>query len=321
MIEIDCSHGEGGGQVIRTSLSLSAITQKPVRLFNIRAKRSNPGLQPQHLMACKATRSICRGTLDGAELASKELTFHPGEIVGGKYDFNIGTAGSVILVAQTVLPILFHASKPSVVRITGGTHVLKSPSFDYFEKTFVPAITAMGANIKTRMLKPGYYPKGGGEIEIELEPSTFTGKDTWGKEDEIQALIRLSDLPETIAIREKKIFLENGTERVYVRNDAAANPGNAVFIWQDFRGSYVVGERGKRAEVVAGEAITQLKKERESDIDCHLADQILLYAFLASGTTRFKTSELTSHFMTNKDIISRFIERTVNLDSTTVSVL
>lgn len=320
MIEIDGSHGESGGQIIRTALSLSGITQQSIHIINIRAKRSNPGLQPQHLMACKATRNICRGTLEGAEVGSKELTFHPGPIVGGKYEFNIGTAGSVILVAQTVLPILFSAEKPSTVRIIGGTHVIKSPSYDYFEKTFCPAITAMGATITSKMIKPGYYPKGGGEIEIELEPSTFTGKEIWEKNEERQALIRLSDLPELIAIREKKIFLQNEIEKVFVRNDLALNPGNAVFAWHDYRGSYVVGEKGKRAELVAEEAVTQLKKEEKSDVDCHLADQLLLYASLAKGKTTFKTSELTTHFLTNKDSINHFIKRTITTQGSTVII-
>src|SRR3989338_8277796 len=143
MIEIDGSHGEGGGQVIRTAMSLSAITKKPVRIFNIRAGRPNPGLQAQHLTAAKAMRNVCRGTSEHAELQSSELVFHPGEIVGGRYDFNIGTAGSVTLVAQTLIPILLFAEKKSELSITCGTHVIRSPSSDYFEKVFLPAIGNM----------------------------------------------------------------------------------------------------------------------------------------------------------------------------------
>src|SRR3989338_8509896 len=155
MIEIDGSHGEGGGQVIRTAMSLSAITKKPVRIFNIRAGRPNPGLQAQHLTAAKAMRNVCRGTSEHAELQSSELIFHPGEIVGGRYEFNIGTAGSVTLVAQTLLPILLFAKKESKIKIIGGTHVIRSPSYDYFEKIFLPAITRFGVEANAKIIKPG----------------------------------------------------------------------------------------------------------------------------------------------------------------------
>lgn len=320
IIEIDGSQGEGGGQVIRTALSLSAITKKPVRIFNIRAGRPNPGLQAQHLMACRATRSICRGTLENAELGSRELTFLPDEIVGGKYEFNIGTAGSVCLVAQTVLPILFHAEKPGIVRISGGTHVMKSPGYDYFENVFLPAIRGMGAAVKARLLRPGYYPRGGGEIEIETGPSSFNGKIGWEKEKLKKALIRISNLPMGIAIREKKIFVQNNVENVRIYEEEHGI-GNAILAWHDYRGAYVLGEKGRRAEQVAQEALDQLEKEKECDVDLHLADQLLLYAALAKGKTGFTTSEITGHFRTNAGIIQRFVGREINTDGRYVQIL
>ncbi|MEW6722701.1 MAG: RNA 3'-terminal phosphate cyclase, partial [Candidatus Micrarchaeota archaeon] len=191
-IEIDGSYGEGGGQIIRTALTLSAITQKAVRIMNIRANRPNPGLQPQHLTACRAVRSICRGTLGAAEVGSRGISFEPGPIVGGKYDFDIGTAGSVTLVAQTVLPILLFAEKGSEVRITGGTHVMKSPSYDYFERVFVPALKNFGVEAGCRMLKPGYYPRGGGVMEFSVEPQKPKGCTAWGAGEGVQAILRLS---------------------------------------------------------------------------------------------------------------------------------
>ncbi len=319
-IEIDASIGEGGGQVLRTSMTLSAITQKPAHIFNIRAKRNNPGLQAQHLTACKAVRSICRGTLSHAEVGSKELTFEPGEIVGGRYEFNIGTAGSVCLVAQTILPILFHAEKESTVRIIGGTHVMKAPSYDYFENIFARAIISMGANIKSRIIKSGYYPRGQGEIEIEVEPSEFNGKTTWEKEDIIRVLIRISNLPMSIAIREKKIFVQNEIEKVQVFEDHALDAGNALLAWQDYRGVYALGEKGKRAEQVAQEALDELRKENNSDVDKHLADQLLIYAALANGKTEFVTSEITDHFRTNAEIIKKFIKREIKIEDNRVTI-
>ncbi|MBS3068147.1 RNA 3'-phosphate cyclase [Candidatus Micrarchaeota archaeon] len=319
LIEIDGDYLEGGGQIIRTAMSLSAITKKPIKIINIRAKRPNPGLQAQHLTACKAVRSICRGTLEGAELGSKDLIFNPGEIVGGKYEFNIGTAGSVCLVAQTILPILFHAEKESNVRIIGGTHVMKAPSYDYFENIFMRAIITMGAKIKSKIIKPGYYPRGGGEIEIEAEPSKFNGKTEWEKENIVRVLIRVSNLPLSIAIREKKIFVQNEIENVKIYEEKG-DIGNALLAWQDYRGSYALGEKGKRAEQVAQEALDELKKESNSDVDKHLADQLLLYAALANGKTELVTSEITDHFHTNAEIIKKFIKREIKIENNKVTI-
>jgi RNA 3'-terminal phosphate cyclase (ATP) len=312
MIEIDGSHGEAGGQIIRTSLTLSAITQKPVRIINIRAKRSNPGLAMQHLTAAKAVRNVCRGTLEKAELNSTELIFNPGKIVGGRYDFDIGTAGSVTLVAQTLIPILLGADKKSELRITGGTHVMKSPGYDYFEQVFLPAISRFGARVESMMLKPGYYPRGGGIIEVKVEPSELKGCTSWVSEDSIRALIRISGLPTSIAIREKKIFVQEEIYNVSVREDESLSVGNAVTAWKGLRGSYVIGEKGKRAEIVAKEALDALKPECE--VDLHLADQLLLYAALAEGKTGYRINEVTNHLRTNAEIIGKFLpERKISI--------
>jgi RNA 3'-terminal phosphate cyclase (ATP) len=319
MIEIDGAYLEGGGQIIRTSLSLSSITQKPFRIFNIRAGRPNPGLQPQHLMACKAVRNISRGTLSGAEVGSRELTFEPGPIVGGKYEFDIGTAGSVTLVAQTIIPILLKASKESEVRITGGTHVMKSPGYDYFEKVFVSGAGCFGASIESKIIRPGYFPKGGGIIDLKITPSQLHGCSIWPQEDNVQVIIRLSGLDESIAIREKKIFFQNGIEKVYLRRDEALSVGNAVTAWKGLHGAYALGEKGKRAELVAKEALDALLAEK-ADVDLHLADQILLYAALAEGTTKYTTSTISDHLRTNAYVISKFLERKIEINGNEVTV-
>lgn len=319
MITIDGSHGEGGGQIIRTALSLSAITGKEVEIVKIRANRKPPGLKMQHLTAVKAVRSICRGKLEGAEVASQTLRFFPGEIIGGKYEFNIVTAGSITLVAQTVIPILLHAKKKSVVRIIGGTHVMKSPGYDYFDKVFLPAIRRMGAKVESRIIKSGYYPKGGGEIEIIVEPSKLRGKTNWEKESQVHALIRLGNLPLSIAMREKKVLLENKIEDVSIREEETFSPGNAVTLWKGFIGSYVPGEKGKRAEIVVQEALDELNKET-GDVDKHLSDQLLIYASLAEGETKYKISEITNHLTTNLDIIKLFLDKQVEINTSEKSI-
>jgi len=320
MIEIDGSYGEGGGQIIRTALTLSAITQKPVRISGIRAGRPNPGLQMQHLTCAKAVRKVCRGSLEHAEKESTELIFNPGRIVGGKYDFNIGTAGSVTLVAQTLIPILLSASKKSALSITGGTHVMKSPGYDYFENVFIPAIRRFGADVDTSMLRTGYYPKGGGVIEVNVNPSELKGCTDWASEEIIRAIIRISGLPMSIAIREKKIFVQDDLYKVAIREDESYSVGNAVTAWKGLRGSYVIGEKGKRAEIVAKEALDAVKAEN-SDVDMHLADQLLIYAALAEGGTIYTTTKITNHMKTNMYIITKFIDRDILEESGRIKVV
>jgi len=329
MIHIDGSLQEGGGQIIRTALTLSAITKKEVSIENIRAGRPKPGLAAQHLTAVKAVRNVCRGTLEGAEIGSMNLVFHPGEIVGGKYDFNIGTAGSVTLVAQTLIPILLKAEKESIIRIIGGTHVMKSPGYDYFEKVFIPAIQHMGAQVESRLVRLGFYPKGGGDIEVIVKPSELKGTDIWPRSEQVQVIIRNSNLPLSIAIREKKIFIQNNIEQVYIREtqdpktgteNRTLATGNAVTAWAGFRGAYSLGEKGKRSEVVAQEAFDEMKKEI-FDVDKHLADQLLIYAALAQGKTSFETSEFTSHLKTNIEIIRKFIDRDIKMDGNKVEIV
>ncbi len=319
MIEIDGSAGEGGGQVIRTALSLSAITSKPVTIRNIRAGRPNPGLAPQHLTAAKAVRNVCRGTLQGAEIGSKELIFHPGQIIGGKYDFDIGTAGSVTLVAQTLIPIILFASKESELKIRGGTHVIKAPSYDYFERVFLPAIANFDIHAESKLLRPGYYPNGGGEMTLRVTPGKPHGCTTWNRSDHVQVLIRLSGLPMGIAIREKKIFVQNGIQHINVFEDVADSPGTAVTAWKGFRGAYAPGEKGKRAEAVAQEVFDALAAE-SGDVDMHLADQLLIYAALAEGKTAFFTSRFTDHLTTNLTMIRKFVDRKITLDEKEIRV-
>ncbi len=319
MIEIDCSLGEGGGQIIRTSLTLSALTQKPVKLFNIRKGRPNPGLAAQHLTGAKAVRSICRGDLIGAELKSQELLFHPGKIVGGKYQFNIGTAGSVILVAQTIIPILLTAQKKSIISIKGGTHVFKSPTYDYFENVFLPALGLMGAKISSKILKTSYYPKGGGEIQLTIEHSELKEITLFPNYSEINALIRLGSLPTHIGIRKKKVLLQNNIESVKLIEEKTLSPGTCVTLWCGLKGANVLGKIGKRAEDVAQEAVEELNSQLEYDVDHHLADQLLLYCSLI-GKGNYSTSKVTNHLKTNAQIIKKFIDVKMDIKDNSVSI-
>lgn len=305
-IAIDGAYGEGGGQVVRTCLSLSSISGKRVRISNIRAGRSRAGLRPQHVAAARAVRSICRGTVEGAHEGSSGIAFSPGEIHGGKYEFNIGTAGSAVLLAQAVLPVLFSASKKSLVRISGGTNVPKSPTYEYFEKVFLPALRCFGLEASCSMKRAGYFPTGGGEIELEVTPSSPEPSRCWPREQRVKALISLSGLPPGIGLREKKVFLNSGVEQVYMRGPPSSSKGNSVLAYRGLVGSAVLGSRGVRAEEVAARAVSALREEGDVDVDHNLADQLLIYAALA-GKTTFKTSFISMHSETNMHVIEKFL--------------
>ncbi len=305
-IEIDGSLGEGGGQIVRTSLSLSALTGKPLSIYNIRAGRDPPGLKPQHVACARAVRSIARGTLEGAEEGSDELKYSPAQIYGGKYEFDIGTAGSTILLAQTILPLLFAASKKSTIKIRGGTHVPKAPTYEYFEKVFLPALSLFGLEAKCTIERAGFFPRGGGEITLEVNPGTPKPVTYWPRESIMRAVLIYSNLPLKVPVREKKILLTNDINEVYMREYEATDPGNAVLLWKGFCGSAVLGEKGLRSEEVSQIAIEDLEGEGDAEVDRHLADQLLLYAALA-GKTRFKTSLLSKHTETSIYVIEKFL--------------
>ncbi|MFP3949666.1 MAG: RNA 3'-terminal phosphate cyclase [Candidatus Micrarchaeia archaeon] len=318
-IEIDGSFGEAGGQIVRTSLALSALTGIPLKLFNIRAGRSPPGLKPQHLAGARAVRSICRGKLEGAEEGSRELIYTPGGIYGGKYDFNIGTAGSTVLLAQTILPLLFAASKPSRIRIAGGTDVPKAPGYDYLEKVFLPALSMFGLDAKCSLEKAGYYPEGGGSILLEAVPGRPQPVSSWPKVSVPQATISISGLPLGIAMREKKVMLNSGIEDVRIRERESPGRGNAILLHRGFVGSYSLGRKGLRAEKVARNAIEGLDAEGNAEVDHYLADQLLIYAALA-GKTSFKTSHISRHTETNIHIIEKFLGEKFSVDENVVKV-
>lgn len=319
-LNIDGSFGEGGGQILRSSLTLSAITQKPICIKNIRIHRSRPGLQPQHLTACLTTNQLCQGEIQGTTLGSTFLTFQPREIQGGIYSFNIGTAGSLILLAQTLIPICLFAKKPTQLRLTGGTHVTRSPNYDYFEKVFLPAIKKLGAPVSTKLIKIGYYPKGGGLIELDITPEKLHGCCKWDQKKDIHAIIRLSkNLPLHIAERERDVLLQHKIKNINICIDESFSSGNTLTIWSGFKGACVLGKKGKPAEEVAEEAV-QLFKQEQADIDHYLADQLLIYAALAEGKTYFSTSYISEHLRTQLFILPKFISKKFQVENNTISV-
>lgn len=338
MLTIDGSYGEGGGQVLRTSLALSAITGRAVRVEKIRAGRRNPGLRPQHLMGVRAAAKLCSAELQGARLNAQEVIFAPRSTPqAGTYTFDVlqvakgGSAGAVSLILQTILLPLAQAQGTSRVTLRGGTHVAWSPPFDYIKRVYLPMLTQMGLRAKVNIKKWGWYPLGGGEITLTVEGQ---GRDArWTNLDlcqrgtllRIRGLSASSNLPKHIRIRQERAALQalrsNGLNaRIEVVDAPSKGLGTVVFLWAEFANTVAgftsLGKRGKPAEHVAEEAALDLLAYVEGDasLDCHLADQLILPLALASGPSQFTTEAVTQHMLTNAWVVNQFLAGQVQIE-------
>jgi RNA 3'-terminal phosphate cyclase (ATP) len=326
MIEIDGSEGEGGGQILRSSLSLAICTQQPFRITNIRANREKPGLMRQHLTAVKAAAEICAAEVEGAELGARALTFRPGRLAAGDYSFAIGTAGSCTLVFQTVLPALLTAGGESRVRITGGTHNRASPPFDFLARSFLPWLGRMGADVQLELTSYGFFPRGGGEIRARIAPAkrlaaiNLTERGAWVRG---YAEAYVSAIPIHVGQRELEVIgraLSWSHEQLLLRglpNDVG--PGNAVTITLEHEHVTEVftgfGEKGVRAETVASQAAATARDylSAVAPVGEHLADQLLLPMALGEGGS-FVTAQATPHLRSNVAVIERFTARRIAIE-------
>jgi RNA 3'-terminal phosphate cyclase (ATP) len=318
MIEIDGSLGEGGGQVLRTSLALAAITGRAVRIDNVRARRSKPGLQRQHLACVLAAAEVCGGRVKGASIGSGRVDFEPGARRGGSYSFDIGTAGSTGLVLQTVLPILLHADGPSRVTIRGGTHNPLAPCADFLRATFLPMLARMGAAVSLEVGRHGFYPAGGGAIEVAIDPAALRGIEVLeaGPVTRRRARAIVARLPTHVAERELAVVRSRlgwDAADLEIVSVESAGPGNALLLEVVRDGVTEVvsafGEKGTRAELVASRACDELERyfAHGAPIGEHLADQLLLPMTLARAG-RFRTGPVSLHATTNIDVIRRFVD-------------
>jgi RNA 3'-terminal phosphate cyclase (ATP) len=331
VLTIDGSYGEGGGQVLRTSLALSAITGTPIRVTNIRAGRRRPGLAPQHLTGVRAAARVCNADVTGAQLKSQELTFAPGSPpVADRYTFDVaqvakgGSAGSVSLVLQAVLLPLSLASGTSELTLRGGTHVAWSPPFDYLKRVYLPALARMGVRAKVRLVRWGWYPIGCGEVQAKVEPvpggrAALVGLDLRQRGNLLRArgISAVSNLPKHIRQRQARaaqhLLRSHGVNVRMDEIDARSKgTGTAVFVWADFEhvtaGFTSLGKRGKPAEQVAEEAGLDLLDYRDKGAaaDRFLADQLILPAALASSATILATGQITQHLLTNAWVVEQF---------------
>jgi RNA 3'-terminal phosphate cyclase (ATP) len=327
VIELDGSCGEGGGQILRTSLALSLITGTPFRIRNIRANRSKPGLRRQHLTAVRAAAKVGDATVEGNAVNSGELLFQPGKVRGGTYDFDVGTAGSTTLVFQTVLPALLLASSDSTLTLTGGTHNHGGPPWDYLERVFLPAIAAMGARVWVQFERYGFAPGGGGRWTAAIQPSKLRPIELHQRGDMIHRRARalVSNLPVTIAYREIDVVRQrlHWPETAYSAETVDADgPGNILMLKAAFQHVSAMatgfGQRGLPAEEVAQQAVRCWKEFEDSGapVEEHLADQLLLPLALAGGGS-FTTTKPTLHTTTNAETIARFLPVRFTMDPVT----
>jgi RNA 3'-terminal phosphate cyclase (ATP) len=328
MIQIDGSAGEGGGQVLRSSLTLSVLTGQPVQLHHIRARRPKPGLAAQHLKAVEAAAAVSGATVHGAHVGSTTLTFEPGKIRAGDYHFDIGTAGATSLVLQTIFLPLSLASAPSQVSLIGGTHVPWSPAFHYLELQWLPTMRAMGCDAALDLAQAGFYPKGGGRIDATIRPAQLRQPLQLvrrGPLQRVQGISGVANLPRSIAERQR----QQAVQRLHgiaapVEIDVLEMPalGQGTFLLllaecTEGQACYVgLGERGKPAERVADEAADQLVRwlRRDGAIDQYLVDQLLLPSVLADGPSILRTSQVTQHLLTNADVIRQFLPARIEID-------
>lgn len=319
-LTIDGSHGEGGGQILRTSLALAIIRGKAVRIERIRAKRDKPGLRRQHLMAVRAAAAISGGKLKGDEVGSRELEFYPQVVQPGDYRFDIGSAGSTTLVLQTILPPLLLADGPSTIELIGGTHNPFAPPVDFLEQAFVPLLNRMGAQVALTLERPGFYPVGGGRLHVQIGGAGRLAPLVLVDRGEIRRRLSraaVSNLPDHIGRRELATVaaqLDWPEECLELRRyQGSHGPGNIVTI--EIESEHVTevftgfGRRGVRAETVAGEAIAEAMRYLDAAVPVgeHLADQLLLPLALAGGG-EYVTLPPSLHVTTNIEIIRQFLD-------------
>lgn len=318
MIEIDGSVGEGGGQIVRSSLALSIITGKPFQIMRVRANRQKPGLLNQHLTALHAAVEISGAQTSGVRLGSSSFLFSPGRLRAGNFRFDIGTAGSTTLVFQTILPALMSADEPSTILLEGGTHNPMAPPFEFMKDTFLPLLTRMGVEVSAKLLAYGFYPQGGGSLEFQIRPEKqlkplhLAEK---GRVKSVNARALVVRLPEEIGYRELRVLkskLSRLDNKQVIEVKEGRSPGNVVIVQIDNKELVEtvtsIGGRGVKAEIVAEKAVAEANPYLASAaaVGEHLADQLLIPMALA-GEGSYLTSVLSRHTTTNIGVIRQFL--------------
>ena len=331
MIEIDASFGEGGGQVLRSALALSVITRTPMRLTNVRARRPQPGLKPQHLKAVEAAAQISAARVEGASIGSQTLVFEPSALESGHYAFDIGTAGSTSLLLQTLCLPLSFAAGPSRLSLAGGTHVPWSPCFHYLQWQWLPYLAQIGYHVDCHLERAGFYPRGGGIVHADIVPSRHLKPLNLAERGRLLAIRGVSAvgrLDRSIAERQRSQAVErlqklNVPLEIEVAEMPAVAPGTFIVLAAEFEGgrccAFALGERHKRAEKVADEAADELLADIAAGgaIDAWLADQLLLPLAFVFGRSTLSVCSISLHLRTNAELLGYFLPARVEIEGET----
>lgn len=319
MLEIDGSHGEGGGQILRTAIALSAVTGQTFRIFDIRKGRPVAGLKAQHQKAIETVAKICNAEVSGNVIGSTEVSFSPGTIEGGSFHVDIGTAGSITLLLQALVPPLLRAENETEIELTGGTNVLWSPTTDFFSHIFCSFLDKMGVTIKVDTKNHGFYPRGGGHVKLMIEPQKKLKKLELVERGEMERIdvVSISSRilkEKKVAERQLRSFRETlhlkGHEHIVYAD--TLSPGTSIHAHVHYSntklGADVLGEKGKPAEQIGSDCALLLKKQINTGacLDRWMADQILPYMALSGGGT-VSVAEITDHCRSNIWVIEKFL--------------
>jgi RNA 3'-terminal phosphate cyclase (ATP) len=327
MIEIDGSHGEGGGQILRTCVSLSAVTGDPVRITKIREGRPNPGLKPQHVTGISAVAEICGAEVDGLYTGSKDIVFRPNQLTGGTFEFEVGTAGSISLVLATCLPPLVQAKARTRLTVRGGTDVRWSPPIDYLRLALVPILERFGCGCDIGIVSRGFYPEGGGDVSVEVSPTGAMKPVNIGARGEVLRVEGVSyaqNLPEHVSSRMKHSAIKKllDSREIRIETDIRKGPSTGAGIVlvavceNTVIGSSALGAKGVRSESLGESCAEDLLDALRSKatVDEHMADQILIYMALAEEGSMIIAEDLSSHAVTNMWAIEQMLGKRFSLD-------
>jgi RNA 3'-terminal phosphate cyclase (ATP) len=331
-LQMDGNYGEGGGQILRTTLALSCLLKKPVQIFNIRKGRKIPGLQPQHLTSVNACKSISGAEVEGNKLKSVTLKFNPQRVKGGDFTFNVAeekrSAGSTSLILQALFLPLSLSERSSAITVLGGTHVPWSPPFDYLKQIFSPMLEKLGCRINLGIVKWGWYPKGAGEVRCSIHPAeklTALNLTERGRLLNLTGISVVSNLPTSIAERQRnqafKILREKSfSAEIKIVQAPSVGQGTFFFLKAEFEKSIAgfgaLGAIGKKAEKVAEEACEEFLEfmQTRAAIDPHLSDQLIQYLALADGPSSFTVSRISKHLLTNIWVVEQFLPAEIKVE-------
>ncbi len=334
-LEIPGDYLEGGGQILRTSLALSCILKRPVRIYNIRIKRPNPGLQAQHFAVIRTLREITEAKVEGFSLGSGEIRFSPSEIRSKSLNVDIKTAGSIGLLLQSLIPVAIFSPEDITARIKGGTTGKAAIPIEYYPAVIIPILKKIGIDIRLNLIKRGYYPRGGGEIEVQILPTKRLFPLNLTEQGKIIKIEGISHSHKElkgrkVSQRQKDSALEilkkrfNCPINILCEYSDALSLGSGIVIWAETQksailGADAMGEKGKPAEEIGRKAAEKLIREIDSDapVDSHLADNLIIYLGLAGG--KIKVSSFSLHTQTNIWIVERFLGKKFLIEKNTIS--